>query len=436
MSRRAVLVPLTCLLASGWYALGLAAFFENGIGCDVNRQWIVCQYVRRGTDPYALAHATLKHHYGDVVPAGMKLYDIPRTAPPERAAEVIPELGPPEATYPPSAIGLLLVLVGWLPDWRVVLGVWPVVNALGAGSVIFLLARRFRRPGTRPAAEDALAVAWLFLLFAPSYSVVEAGQFTFLILASLLVACRREASDWLAGPLLALALIKPSLTLPFLAVPVLQKRWLRLGIACGIHALALGGVAWLVERDPLTLMLEWLRVTPYLLPGMYSMQEVVNALGWQTTLMGKVIPWALLLTIWLVAWLGRGAGAGRLFAFLGVASMLWIYHGAYDFVSLLPALLLMMGWIERGAVPLAAKPWWTWNGPAAGVVCYLVLTVALSPPIVGGGSLFSRGFRWLGRATLVYLLAVVTSRLFEVRATIGNGAANQGLSAGAETPSS
>src|SRR5262249_20330524 len=117
-------------------------------------------------------------------------------------------------------------------------------------------------------------------------------------------------------------------------------------------------------------------------------------------------------TIWLIAWLARGASEGRLFAFLGVVSMLWIYHGAYDFVFFLPALMFMLGWKEEGVADEDRPGPFAWNGLAAGVVCYVVLSVALSPPIVGGGSLFSRGFRWIGRAMLVYVLIVATCGLF------------------------
>src|SRR5262245_57311841 len=75
------------------------------------------------------------------------------------------------------------------------------------------------------------------LLWAPVQATVMAGQYSLLVFACLLLGIRVfEGRPIAAGLFLSLALIKPTLSLPFLIVPLVRRRWLTLGIAIGVHA--------------------------------------------------------------------------------------------------------------------------------------------------------------------------------------------------------
>ena len=82
---------------------------------DLLRQWKASQYVRAGTDPYPVALAALKARYGVLAPRGpvhlneTRIYGVPKTGP-DPATN--PELGPPEATYPPTSDFLFATSMG------------------------------------------------------------------------------------------------------------------------------------------------------------------------------------------------------------------------------------------------------------------------------------------------------------------------------------
>ncbi len=92
----------------------------------------------------------------------------------------------------------------------------------------------------------------------------------------------------------------------------------------------------------------------------------------------------------------RSAPASQLFALAAVTSAFWTYHGPYDFVVLLPAILPLAGWSDR---PPARR----WS--IAGFAAFAIVALALTPWIYNGEHLFARMIRWAGRATVMGLFA-------------------------------
>jgi hypothetical protein len=86
-----------------------------------------------------------------------------------------------------------------------------------------------------------------------------------------------------------------------------------------------------------------------------------------------------------------------------------MYHDAYDFLFLMPALLMVLGWqeasahAERGISSQSAK--------AFGVSCLALLALALLPPIFQSESFAARALRWCARIELILLFGVVSWRL-------------------------
>ena len=80
----------------------------------------------------------------------------------------------------------------------------------------------------------------LVLLWPPAHDSIRNSQFAIPVTACILwwMSSRRE-SVWRPGLLIALALTKPSLSLPFLIVPLMRRQWKALGVAASVHGLGL-----------------------------------------------------------------------------------------------------------------------------------------------------------------------------------------------------
>src|SRR5262249_33050400 len=142
------LVPaLVLLVALAWVAYaGAIAWHQRGLGSDIVRQWVVGRYLLAGRNPWALSEAILVERYGEGNPDRVYISAIPRDVPADLADEVLPDVGPPEATYPPPAVGLLELGLGWVPSPWAVLALWLAVNALALLAVAVLLTRWFVVP--------------------------------------------------------------------------------------------------------------------------------------------------------------------------------------------------------------------------------------------------------------------------------------------------
>ena len=82
---------------------------------DLLRQWKASQYVRAGINPYPVAFAALQARYGVLAPKGpvhrkTGIYAIPKSGP-DPATNA--ELGPPEATYPPTSYIVFAACMGY-----------------------------------------------------------------------------------------------------------------------------------------------------------------------------------------------------------------------------------------------------------------------------------------------------------------------------------
>src|SRR5205823_10934697 len=126
-----------------------------------------------------------------------------------------------------------------------------------------------------------------------------------------------------------------------------------------------------------------------------TLHELINQLGWQAA--GLAPQAAALPLIAGVTLLHRRATGGRLLGLLSIASCLWIYHLPYDFVCLLPALIVLLGWEKPGLGP---QPSWALRCLAAGAVA-VVLNLALSDAVVTDALPASRLLRWAGRLVVV-----------------------------------
>jgi hypothetical protein len=334
-----LLVALSAGLA--WLAYDAGRGTRNGRESDLHRRWVVCQYVRQGINPYPLALAALRRAYGPLGGGREKprVYAVPRLAADDPAAAPAASLllaahGAPEAVYPPSADLLLSLTLGALPQDRV--HVAGVLANLALLAVLAVLLCRLPAGGASPTALGFAAAAALVLAWSPTQSAVQAGQFSILVTVSLLLAFRSlDRNEMAAGAWVAVALIKPSMALPFLILPCVRGRWRALAVAAGLHLAATCVQAVRFGCAPWDLLRQWAGVAAYFTQGQFTLQEVLSALRWADTPAGLALVAAFLgfALAWCVA--NSASGDAPLIDLLCAVSVLWTYHGPYDFVVLL-----------------------------------------------------------------------------------------------------
>src|ERR1017187_8115816 len=188
---------------------------------DLGRQWVVTQYVIRGVNPFPVAMDALRARYGVLAPDGpvhmqdARVYGIPKSGP---HPQTDPTFGPPEATYHPAAV-MMLAPLGFLPR-DVVRFLWLLLNI----ALLFLVARELKSL-TGAGEASFLFFLGMVAIWPASSSCIEREQFSLLSLGCILVARRLESTHPItAGLLYSLSLVKPSLAIPFLFLPLLDRR--------------------------------------------------------------------------------------------------------------------------------------------------------------------------------------------------------------------
>jgi hypothetical protein len=396
-------VAALLVVGLGWLALTAHQASVAGREADIHRRWVVAQFVRQGANPYPLALEALHRVHGPLGGAQKpRVYAIPRPTESERsgeaphvgaaAAPVIARLGLPEAVYPPSADLLLAWTIGPLPQTAVHL-VWLLINLALLGGLAYLVWRS-EVPASARTAPAAAAVTALLLLWSPTQATVLTGQFSLLVAVCVLLAVRwLDEHEVAAGAALGLALIKPSLALPFLILPLVRRRWLCLAVAAGSHIAGTCVQAVVFGSAPWELIRQWAAVAAYFAQGQFTIQEVLGALHIVDTPAGTaLVAWFVLFAAgW--CWAHRAAPDDALVDLLCFVSVLWSYHGPYDFVILFVPLVRRMSAATlpgRKLIPLLA------------LATFVCLSLALSPAVyTDEAHLVSRLLRHATRLLLV-----------------------------------
>jgi hypothetical protein len=317
------------MCALGALTLWVREAVLRGRESDVGRQWRTAQYLRHGANPYAISGNLLRRHYGPVGEFSLRdnrIYAMPLGA---TGPGVLPQYGAPEATYPP----ITLLGVGALPgnDLKFLVAAANIVLlGLFLALLLKVLGRRWRLPGYAWTAIAAAAVLWPGTL-----DTFTRGQFGLFVLVCVL------GGWWIAGRypttgglLLSCALLKPSVGLPFLIQPLIERRWLVLASAAAAQAASFAAVAWMTHSSPLNLLTEWAGVARYFTQGAYTLQDIVNLLGWDNRPAGFALTFGFVAVSIALAWRYRHAPALEMTVYLSTVSVLWTYHGRYDFVVL------------------------------------------------------------------------------------------------------
>lgn len=411
---RALPIPAVLFLAAALLCglFFLAARTRSGLRMggwsDASRQWEVCQYVRARINPYELADRILRDTFGPATGPDRlllrekRIYSISSAQWDESTPGLLPGHPPPEATYPPSTLAVLLPLIGFLPQ-TALLPIYTSVNLLFL-SVLLLFLAQWTRASTGLSASGAwLLASAVCLCWPPLVFAVQNGQAGIPVLLCALAFARLfPRRPVLAGVLLMLALVKPSMALLFAFIPLVHWRWRPLWTVFFLGvALTLLPCLWLREW-PWIVLAQWMDLCRYVLQGAFSLQEVFNALAIENTVWSTLA----ILLLWggVLAWCVwcRRARWEWLFAFLALANLAWTYHERHDFVLLaFPCLLF------AADIVAARHRILSWIG----LILCILLGTALSDFFYVPDAPWARLVRWSGRGALLALWPVVMARL-------------------------
>ena len=318
------------------------------------------------------------------------------------APDILPGHPPPEATYPPSTLSLLLSTIGFLPK-SVLLPVFAITNLIILSILVVALARWTQSSTDLPLFYAFLLAAAVCLCWPPMAYAVQNGQACVLVLLCALASIRLlSRHPCLAGVLLMLALLKPSMSLLFAIIPLVRGQWRTLWTTFILGVLlTLAPCLWLGEW-PWIVLAQWMGLCRYVLQGAFTLQEVFNALAIENTMWST----AVILMLWsgvLVCCIRfRRARWEWLFALLALANLAWTYHERHDFAILaFPVLLFAVDAIAGRHRRLAMT----------GLFLYVLLGTALSDGFYIPAATWANAVRWLGRLSLVALWPVTLLRL-------------------------
>ncbi len=371
---------------------------------DASRQWVVCQYVREGINPYEVAQRLLRDTFGpatgpDRVRLGTtRIYSISSAQWTPKTPGILPGHPPPEATYPLSSLSMLLPTIGFLPE-HLLLPVYTSANLVFLVLLIWQFGNWLMANTGWTRLQAWGMGAMVCLLWPPLQYVIQNGQAGILsVLCAWLAVHRIDHKPVWAGYLFLLAMIKPSMAVLFFIIPLVKWRWTPIGIAfvSGLVLTVLPSF-WLGEW-PWVMLAQWLDLCRYVLQGAFTVQEILNALGWENTVLGS----AVVMTIWggVLMWcvIHRRASTASLFALLALANLAWTYHERHDFVLL----AFLPVWFIRQAIdPRRRISAW------AGLLLCLVLGMALSDTFYVPALPWAHAIRWAGRLSLLGLWWVV-----------------------------
>jgi hypothetical protein len=403
----AVFLLILCVLAGLVFTAASArkAWRMEGWS-DASRQWEVCQYVRARINPYELAQRLLNDTFGPATGPDrvrlreQRIYSISSANWTPDTPGILPGHPPPEATYPPSTMSMLLPTIGFLPQ-KALLPVYTLANLVVLALLIVHLAGWFQRATGLPRSFALGIVAALCLWWPPLQYALQNGQAAILSMLCALWAVQLiQRAPVASGLLFLAALVKPSMALLFFFIPLVRWRWKPIWIAffSGLVLTLLPSV-WLREW-PWVLLAQWMDLCRYVLQGAFTIQEVLNAVGWENTPQGL----AVVLGIWgaVLAWCAvhRRARWEPLFAFLCLANLSWTYHERHDFVLL----AFLAVWFASGLLRPRRR-----ISAAIGLGLCGVAGLALSDTVYIPDAAWAHALRWAGRLALPALW-IVTAR--------------------------
>jgi hypothetical protein len=320
-----LLVTMFLSLGCVYWMKGLRTLlFTPAGGADLLRRWTESRYILQGKDPMQITTGLISPD---------------------------PMLGLPDApNYPPWSF-LFSLLFTW-PDLSIVRWYYALLQIALIGALLLIIWRLIDCVGQegRVRVGRMEKVLLLSAIFAIGAICTNTGTGNYaLLIATLLAASllylivapqHSWRSDLVMSLLLALAMLKPNITVPFAFSFIFLRRWHVLVLTSLWVALASVVIWRIVNVDPVTMLVEMLQMGQ-------AQQEVPESF---TYWMGKVVPTkgitaitaivVLCCTLPMIAWASQ-RDLLLTFSIAAIAGRLWAYHRTYDDIMLLFPLLLL-----------------------------------------------------------------------------------------------
>lgn len=317
-------------LAAIYLLYGFASLVMNR-SVDAQMRWREVRYILRGIVPVEVANEFATHNFGehnmnDPIPPGVKWQKLD------------PTIGHWVTLYPQWAY-LTLMILFW-PPYEFV---GPYFALWATAAVLFVGWRTFEifRPVGKSAALFMLAAT---LAINGISSSIKIGQVTIIVIAGLvglawLLARRRS---FLSGIFFGVAMIKPTIAVPYGLILLIQRRWLSI-LAAGLYcAVGIAFIFLLTDTGPLA----WLRLVQSDAAGYaaenFGLVRMFTWLGFQPTVAIKSLALLGGATALILVWFWRESNVLTLLAICSVVAWFWTYHQQYDTPMML-FLLLALG---------------------------------------------------------------------------------------------
>jgi hypothetical protein len=242
------------------------------------------------------------------------------------------------------------VLFTW-PEWPEVRAYFAVVNL----AALFVVMWWAYRAGPADRRDVRWLLAGAVAAFGGSVTATEVGQIGIVVTALLALSlwCDERGAHWWAGALVAVALIKPTISGPFAVALLLTGRY-RASAAAAAYVVIASIVTWLVTGATPWRMLGQLAQAAgtYADDGTFGLVEVLGPLGVPPPLLNPMA--ALIVTVPGIALVWRcRPSLPYAFAVAAVWGRLWTYHKSYDDIMLV-FLLVPLGVLALRATAVPA----------------------------------------------------------------------------------
>lgn len=315
------------ILWSGVAACLALTFYDRG---DLLRQKNAADYLHYNANPFRATLSVLHTLYGTDLPRDFNLWSLPPVASEIISSNYGNTLKATEATYPPHALPIFLLVTEPLKEIKTLTIAWSIINIL---CVLYICRRinALQSISDDPTASQQFYVILLYaVLFFPFLLTVHHSQFSVIILACLLYAYKEDANLPLAALALTVSMIKPSVMLPFVALFLDKKHLPKLMGAIVFISLLAAYVSLVTHENVVTIHKQWMEITLY-----FNFNK--HWTSWASSAQPlKFI--VLFFCLAIVFALSRLNALSPLFKFsaAGVFSMLYSYHSTYDYVMLFP----------------------------------------------------------------------------------------------------
>ena len=337
--RRSLLLWAPIAISVALAAKGVAQLlFVPNAGYDIRLLWTATQYFLRGANPFD---------------ASFYANDLAQGLHPAAVPTYFPDLGWPEqVNYPPtSTLTQLLLFSLPLPATY---ALYIVISIAGLCVVAWWASRQI---------DDAAVVRWSVAGIALAnlgYSqTIINGNYGIVAMAALCGAIAlRSRAPVAAGVLLGMALVKPTLTAPFLLLFLADGCFLILGLCAAYLGLSTIVTIWLTGASLQTLLHASLEGSSRFATGGYGLWQMLRAGGFSQPVALAVNAAIFLLPLAFLVW-GRPRRESSLsmayLAAAGVAARLFTYHNSIDnvIVSFLAIALAQRAMLTRASVDIA-----------------------------------------------------------------------------------